>query len=37
VPGVQNVRYTEVVSGLEEGEKVIEENLDSGSSGFFGG
>lgn len=36
VPGAQSVRYTEVVSGLEEGEKVLEEVIES-SSGFFGG
>jgi HlyD family secretion protein len=33
--GVQNARYTEVVSGLQEGEKVLEEVIES-SSGFFG-
>jgi RND family efflux transporter MFP subunit len=33
--GVQNARYTEVVSGLQEGEKVLEEVIQS-SSGFFG-
>jgi RND family efflux transporter MFP subunit len=37
VPGVQNARYTEVVSGLEEGEKVLEEVIGSGSTGLFGG
>jgi multidrug efflux pump subunit AcrA (membrane-fusion protein) len=35
VPGTQNARYTEVVSGLEEGEKVLEEIYDSGSNGIF--
>jgi HlyD family secretion protein len=37
VPGVQNARYTEVISGLQEGEKVVEEPYDSGSTGLFGG
>jgi hypothetical protein len=36
VPGAQSARYTEVVSGLQEGEKVLEEVIES-SSGFFGG
>jgi HlyD family secretion protein len=36
VTGVQNAKYTEIVSGLQEGEKVIEEPYDSGSSGLFG-
>jgi RND family efflux transporter MFP subunit len=36
VIGAQNARYTEVVSGLQEGEKVLEEVIES-SSGFFGG
>jgi RND family efflux transporter MFP subunit len=36
VPGAQSARYTEVVSGLQEGEKVLEEVIES-SSGFFSG
>jgi HlyD family secretion protein len=37
VPGAQNARYTEVISGLQEGEKVVEEPYDTGSTGLFGG
>jgi HlyD family secretion protein len=36
VPGAQNARYTEVISGLQEGEKVVEEPYDTGSTGLFG-
>ena len=37
VIGAQNARYTEVVSGLQEGEKVLEDVIGSGSTGLFGG
>jgi HlyD family secretion protein len=36
VTGAQNAQYTVIVSGLQEGEKVLEEPYNSSSTGFFG-